>query len=68
MVTKKSPNNQTFKFICDACDYKCSRNSEYIKHLLTRKHIGNISGNKKVSEISEISKFTCQCCNKVYKS
>jgi hypothetical protein len=68
MVTKKSPNKQTFKFTCDACDYKCSRNSEYIKHLLTRKHIGNISGNKKISEISEISKFACQCCNKVYKS
>ena len=26
------------KFICNSCDYKCFRKSDYNKHLLTRKH------------------------------
>jgi hypothetical protein len=41
----------------------CSKNSEYIKHLLTAKHIGNASGNAK-----NIVNYTCKKCNKIYKS
>ena len=64
MVTKQSPNFAKNTFICDCCDYKCSKNSEYIKHLLTPKHIGNASGNKIISTVI----FTCKFCNKIYKS
>ena len=64
MVTKKSPENEKNLFICECCNYKCCKNSEYIKHLLTRKHIGNASGNIKISE----SKHICAICKKIYKS
>ena len=64
MVTKKSPKTAEKPFACECCDYRCSKNSEYIKHLLTRKHIGNASGNKKKSE----QHYRCTLCNKVYKS
>ncbi len=64
MVTEKSPKKVKNSFICECCDYKCSKNSEYIKHLLTRKHIENAAGNTKISE----NQYTCEICNKVYKS
>jgi hypothetical protein len=25
-------------FYCEVCDYKCSKNSDFQKHLLTKKH------------------------------
>ena len=64
MVTKKSPKKEPFSFVCEFCDYKCSKNSEYIKHLLTLKHIGNAAGNTKISE----NKYSCDLCKKTYKS
>ena len=61
MMTKKSPKiSKTFN--CEKCHYICSKNSEYIRLLLTKKHIGNASGNKKNAIIK------CKFCNKIYKS
>ena len=65
MVIDKSPKPTNKKFECEVCDYKCAKNSEYIKHLLTRKHVGNASGNKKVANCNT---FSCKICSKVYKS
>jgi hypothetical protein len=38
MTDKKMPKNATI-FICDICDFKCSKKSNYDKHLLTLKHL-----------------------------
>ena len=35
--TNKSPLI-SYKYYCNLCDYKCNKNSEYIKHLSTKKH------------------------------
>ena len=64
MVTPKFPNSSDSAFSCDCCDYKCSKNSEFIKHLLTAKHIRNASGNAKNPD----NEFTCKICDKKYKS
>jgi hypothetical protein len=64
METKKSHSNKTKTFLCESCHYKCSKNNEYIKHLLTPKHIRNACGNIKIS----VDPYTCKNCNKVYKS
>ena len=37
MATENMKNMST-EYYCEKCDYKCSKNSEYIKHLLTLKH------------------------------
>jgi hypothetical protein len=63
MVTGKNPSEKVCNFICECCHFKCSKNSEYIKHLLTAKHIGNASGNSKKSDT-----FSCKFCSKIYKS
>jgi hypothetical protein len=62
MVMNKTLNENKKKFNCECCDYVCGKNSEYIRHLLTKKHIGNASGNKKITTIK------CNFCNKIYKS
>jgi hypothetical protein len=64
MVIEKAPENRVFKFKCNICHYKCSRNSEYMRHLMTRKHLGNASGNPKITD----KNIQCKKCNKIYKS
>ncbi len=64
LVMKKSPNNCKKTFSCDFCDYICNRNSEFIRHLTTPKHIGNAAGNEKITD----ENLKCKFCNKYYKS
>jgi hypothetical protein len=63
--TDKSPKIE-FKFLCETCDYKCSKQCEYKKHILTNKHKNlqnpTLNPTLKISE----QKFTCEC-GKVYK-
>jgi len=53
-------------FECKKCIYKCSKKSDYTKHLSTRKHQILINPNKLVEEIDE-KKIICSGCNKEYK-
>jgi hypothetical protein len=61
--------NSTFKFYCNICDYKCSKQQHYDQHLLTAKHQKRLSGN--VLETLEtddlVKRFACQC-GKKYKN
>ena len=45
METKNSPKLANF-FFCKKCDYNCSKESDYKKHLSTRKHKMETNGNK----------------------
>ena len=65
-VLKSTP-----KFICEICDYKCCNNSNYKKHLLTKKHKNAEmvhNGIKKVlkSTTTENQEWKCSC-GKIYK-
>ena len=40
MNDKKTPKNAK-KIVCILCDFKCSKQSDYKRHLLTRKHQNN---------------------------
>lgn len=52
------------KYKCENCNYTCSRKYDYEKHIVTRKHILESSGNKRNPQ--EI-KHCCKYCNKVYQ-
>ena len=57
----------TDKYVCVICDTKCSRASEWKRHLLTRKHITNVSGSKE--EVSNLTvDHICSKCNKKYQT
>ena len=62
MLNEKTPKNAE-KFECVSCDFKCSKQSDYTRHLMTRKHLNaknakNITPNaKKKCQID----FNCSC-------
>ena len=58
------------KFVCKICDYKCRKESDYKKHLFTKKHIKREIGNKMENEeINELAiEYKCKECNKLYKT
>jgi hypothetical protein len=63
-ISPKSPK----KNICKSCDYKCSKKSDFEKHLLSNKHKSNENGDKCNLKIAKNVELTCNICNKTYKS
>jgi len=65
MLTTKSPKVAQ-KYLCEKCDYKTSKKSDYNKHNLTRKHIQLTNVNIELTEFVVL--HTCSTCNKTYRS
>ena len=69
MEIKKSPKVAKI-FNCEKCDYVCSKESDFNKHLMTRKHQKMHIGNE--MEIAKMEKkqteFKCSNCEKIYKT
>ena len=61
---KKKPN----KFYCDCCDYSCSKKSNFESHLATSKHFWKKNGNAGNDKNIKCVNYTCEQCNKIYKS
>ena len=53
------------KFFCEIYDFKCSKKSNYDKHITTLKHQNLINPNGILTKTSKI--FKCENCNKIYK-
>ena len=68
MELKKNEKNEPF--YCEKCDFICVFNSDWDRHLTTRKHLsrsqmemsGNILGEKNECKIQ------CDKCSKIYKT
>ena len=62
MSPKKNLQKSPVYFMCETCNYKCSKQSEYNKHILTSKHkiLQNPTSN------FNIKKYACEC-GKTYK-
>ena len=65
MLIDKSPKIAKI-FDCENCKYKCSKKSDFDKHLSTRKHEKLMNVNNKLIEKSPY--YNCSQCNKEYKS
>ena len=65
MLTKKSPKVANY-FICEICEYTCSKQSDFLKHCSTRKHIHLTNSENMLTEKSQ--SHICKRCNKEYKS
>ena len=63
MLTNKMPKNAK-KYYCEKCDFKCSKESNFIQHLSTRKH--EILTNTDTKEPKNAKAFQCEC-GKSYK-
>ena len=53
-------------FNCQACDYKCCKNSEWERHIATAKHKKKQNATVLATKMPENSLF-CETCNKEYK-
>jgi len=69
MASKKMPKNAE-KYVCEKCDFKCSKQSNYNNHLMTAKHkqayIGLQEAYKKMPEIVPCedlnnNEYKCTC-------
>ena len=66
MELKNSPKFAK-KFVCENCDYKCSKASDFKKHTLSYKHLNGtnleLAGTEKVAD-----NIKCSKCHKKYKT
>ncbi len=60
-----TPKN-AYKYICEKCDFKCCKNSDWERHLVTRRHKMEIMETK--MEIKPNADFKCVNCLKIYKT
>ena len=59
----------TEKFNCEICDIKCSRESEWNRHKLTRKHLNRANGNfLETQNFTDKINYFCSVCNKNYQT
>ena len=63
MTNKISPKNAS-KYKCELCAFNCSKQSDWDRHIMTRKHKILINPNKKTPKNAEI--YECEC-GKSYK-
>jgi hypothetical protein len=59
-MTTKNSHKSIMNFYCEHCDYKCSKNSDFNKHLLTAKHL------RTTNDYENISTHICGNCKKQY--
>ena len=64
MITKNSPK-VAMKFYCEKCDYKCSKKSDYTKHLSTAKHKKITNDNENSPKVT--TAYLCETCMKHFK-
>ena len=56
-------------YVCESCDYMCSKKSDYDKHLLTSKHQNRTNLNILEQNVAENrKKYICTNCNKNYSA
>ena len=64
MKQKKTPKSPQ-SFVCENCDFNCSKKRDYNRHLLTAKH-QNETNETILSQNQELKKYVCVCskeCN-----
>ena len=66
MTNSKMPKNAE-KYICEECNFKCSKNSNFKQHILTAKHKMLINANQKnPKNAAPVTEYKC-VCEKIFK-
>jgi protein-arginine kinase activator protein McsA len=73
LETKKGQKGQPV-FLCEKCDFICSKKYNWERHILTSKHLMETNGNQKgqkkgkKSKMEEAAPFQCETCNMTYNN
>jgi hypothetical protein len=62
----EKPQKNAEKIQCELCNFKCSKQSEWDRHVITRKHQNRT--NENIIHSKNAIKFTCGYCNKNYNA
>ena len=62
--SKKNAEFSSIQYNCIECDFKCSKKSNFDKHLLTLKHLRHQNGSKKMPKNAETVPLVCICGRK----
>ncbi len=69
-ANKKTPKNAEI-FECKLCDFKCCKQSDFNRHLLTRKHMNAnkmlTNANDFTPKNADLFTFICHNCDKSFK-
>ena len=65
-VTYKKTSKNIQNFICEFCDFKCSKRGDWNRHLGRLKHLQLTLGDTQVTK--KTSDHKCEFCNKIYYS
>ena len=60
MLTNKTPINAK-KYVCENCDFKCSKQSDWNRHITTLKHTNHDKCLQKKHPPNTFKKYTCEC-------
>ena len=63
---EKTPKNAEL-YGCKICDFKCCKESDWNRHILTAKHKNRTKSNDFTSK-NAVNNYTCKKCNKTYKA
>ena len=55
-------------YSCILCDYSTCKKSEWLKHILTRKHVDRTNLEQNATKCEEKGKYKCNKCEKIYKA
>ena len=64
MTTEISPISPN-KYFCNICTISCKRNTEWVRHIQTKKHIFNKNCENSNGLATSVSPFVCEC-GKIY--
>lgn len=64
-INNRDINSDINKYYCNVCDYRCSKQSEWNRHILRKKHKNQVKGDSFCKDINiNINKaFECECGN-----
>jgi hypothetical protein len=62
MTTEKTKKNEN-NYCCEICDFNTCKKTDYTRHIVTQKHINNITTDN--SNVKN-EKFCCKVCNKLF--
>ena len=66
----KNARKNAENFYCELCDFKCSKQSDWNRHILRRKHLRNENDDifTKAPDQHDIEIYSCKNCKRNYKS
>jgi len=64
LATEKGQKGQN-NYVCESCDYKCSKKYSWDRHILTLKHQESTNGNT-LGAKGQIKAYACENCGKEY--